>query len=192
MLSVWRKAALFDPTASGAATWIFTIARNLRIDAIRRERRGGGIRVDEVEAEYEADDAPLADARIVVRAVGRSRSQGARDAAGRAIDGDPDVVLRGTSAFRDRESAADPAGDRQVARSAGDEAAARIVGNGAMTIEHHPEEATLAAYAAGVLDLGQRVALATHLRSCPRCRDWVRAMEQLGGALRRGFARRPK
>ena len=64
MLSVWRKAALFDPAASGAATWIFTIARNLRIDAIRRERRGGAIRVDEVEAEYEADDAPLADARI--------------------------------------------------------------------------------------------------------------------------------
>ena len=52
-----------------------------------------------------------------------------------------------------------------------------------MTIEHHPEEATLAAYAAGALDLGQRVALATHLRSCPRCRGWVRAMEQLGGAL---------
>ncbi len=64
MLSVWRKAALFDPTVSGAATWIFTIARNLRIDAIRRERRGGGIRVDEVEAEYEVDDAPLADARV--------------------------------------------------------------------------------------------------------------------------------
>ncbi len=64
MLSVWRKAALFDPTASGAATWIFTIARNLRIDAIRRERRGGAIRVDEVEAEYEADDAPLADDRL--------------------------------------------------------------------------------------------------------------------------------
>jgi len=64
MLSVWRKAVLFDPAAAGAATWIFTIARNLRIDAIRRERRGGAIRVDEVEAEYEADNAPLADARI--------------------------------------------------------------------------------------------------------------------------------
>src|SRR5271166_1421564 len=52
-----------------------------------------------------------------------------------------------------------------------------------MTIEHHPEEATLAAYAAGVLDLGQRVALATHLRACPRCREWTRAMEQVGGAF---------
>ena len=52
-----------------------------------------------------------------------------------------------------------------------------------MTIEHHPEEATLAAYAAGALDLGQRVALATHVRSCRRCLDWVRAMERFGGAL---------
>ena len=52
-----------------------------------------------------------------------------------------------------------------------------------MTIEHHPEESTLAAYAAGTLDLGQRVALATHLRGCPRCREWVRAMERVGGGI---------
>ncbi len=39
MLTVWRKAALFDPARAGASTWIFAIARNLRIDAIRRERR---------------------------------------------------------------------------------------------------------------------------------------------------------
>ncbi|HEY4123346.1 MAG TPA: sigma-70 family RNA polymerase sigma factor, partial [Rhizomicrobium sp.] len=39
MIAVWRKAVLFDPTKASASTWIFTIARNLRIDAIRRERR---------------------------------------------------------------------------------------------------------------------------------------------------------
>ncbi len=39
MLAVWRKAALFDPAKASAGTWIFTIARNLRIDALRRERR---------------------------------------------------------------------------------------------------------------------------------------------------------
>ena len=72
MLAVWRKASLFDPTASEAATWIFTIARDLRIDAIRRERRGGAIRVDEVEAEYEVDETPAADVRI---AAAQSESQ---------------------------------------------------------------------------------------------------------------------
>lgn len=38
LLSVWRKAASFDPARAGATTWIFTIARNLRIDTMRRER----------------------------------------------------------------------------------------------------------------------------------------------------------
>ncbi len=40
MLTVWRKAAQFDRTRAGASAWIFTIARNLRIDVARREQRG--------------------------------------------------------------------------------------------------------------------------------------------------------
>ncbi len=39
MLIVWRRAAAFDPSRAAASTWIFTIARNLRIDALRRSRR---------------------------------------------------------------------------------------------------------------------------------------------------------
>lgn len=39
LLTVWRKAALFDPERAGASTWIAAIARNLRIDAARREKR---------------------------------------------------------------------------------------------------------------------------------------------------------
>ncbi len=39
MLTVWRKADLFDPRRARAATWIFTIARNRRIDVLRRDRR---------------------------------------------------------------------------------------------------------------------------------------------------------
>jgi len=38
MLLVWRKAARYDPAQANAATWIFTIARNKRIDKFRRER----------------------------------------------------------------------------------------------------------------------------------------------------------
>jgi RNA polymerase sigma-70 factor (ECF subfamily) len=38
LLTVWRKASYFDPARASASTWIFTIARNLRIDALRRER----------------------------------------------------------------------------------------------------------------------------------------------------------
>jgi RNA polymerase sigma-70 factor (ECF subfamily) len=39
MITVWRKAALFDPAKASAATWIATIARNRRIDHARREKR---------------------------------------------------------------------------------------------------------------------------------------------------------
>jgi RNA polymerase sigma factor (sigma-70 family) len=39
MIMVWRKAASFDRAQSSVPTWLFTIARNKRIDAIRRERR---------------------------------------------------------------------------------------------------------------------------------------------------------
>ena len=39
LLSVWRKADRFDRSKASAGTWIFTIARNLRIDALRRENR---------------------------------------------------------------------------------------------------------------------------------------------------------
>lgn len=39
MATVWHKAHLFDPTRASVATWIFTIARNRRIDTIRRARR---------------------------------------------------------------------------------------------------------------------------------------------------------
>jgi RNA polymerase sigma-70 factor (ECF subfamily) len=39
MVSIWRRAATFDPERAGAATWIFAIARNRRIDMIRKTRR---------------------------------------------------------------------------------------------------------------------------------------------------------
>lgn len=39
LLAVWRKAESFDPTRATASTWIFTIARNLRIDTLRRDGR---------------------------------------------------------------------------------------------------------------------------------------------------------
>lgn len=39
MAAVWRKAHLFDPSRGQASTWIFRIARNLRIDALRRGPR---------------------------------------------------------------------------------------------------------------------------------------------------------
>lgn len=39
MVTVWRKAGQFNPARASAATWIFTIARNRRIDMLRRDNR---------------------------------------------------------------------------------------------------------------------------------------------------------
>jgi len=39
MITLWRKADMFDPSRASVATWIFTIARNRRIDLLRKERR---------------------------------------------------------------------------------------------------------------------------------------------------------
>ena len=37
LINVWRSAAHYTADKGGAATWIFAIARNLRIDRLRRE-----------------------------------------------------------------------------------------------------------------------------------------------------------
>ena len=39
MVALWRRADRFDPSQANASTWVFTIARNKRIDMLRRERR---------------------------------------------------------------------------------------------------------------------------------------------------------
>lgn len=37
-VTVWEKAAGFNPQKAAASTWLFTIARNKRIDTLRREK----------------------------------------------------------------------------------------------------------------------------------------------------------
>lgn len=39
MATLWHKAALFNPDRASVATWVFTIARNKKIDVLRKQRR---------------------------------------------------------------------------------------------------------------------------------------------------------
>lgn len=69
MLTVWRKAALFDPEKASAGTWIFTIARNRFIDTVRRESRPGLDPMDPMlhPGEARPADDEMAGAQIAVR-----------------------------------------------------------------------------------------------------------------------------
>lgn len=39
MTTLWRKARLYDPARASVATWIFTVARNRKIDLLRKYAR---------------------------------------------------------------------------------------------------------------------------------------------------------
>lgn len=58
MLAVWNKASQFDPARGNVSSWIFTIARNQRIDAFRRAKRPV---FDPSDPAFVPDDVPPAD-----------------------------------------------------------------------------------------------------------------------------------
>lgn len=58
MLSVWRRAASYDPIKARASTWIFVIARNAWIDRLRREKVELAYRSASPVSEESTDEAP--------------------------------------------------------------------------------------------------------------------------------------
>ncbi|MBS0452755.1 MAG: sigma-70 family RNA polymerase sigma factor [Proteobacteria bacterium] len=67
MVNVWRKAASFDPEQAAASTWIYTVARNLRVDHYRRlghRMEQVGLAPEEGAMTEEADPAPTPEAQV--------------------------------------------------------------------------------------------------------------------------------
>lgn len=64
MVSLWRKAALFDARQARVSTWVFTIARNLRVDALRRQGPTALAGDDEVDLEGLPHDHPSPDETV--------------------------------------------------------------------------------------------------------------------------------
>ncbi len=52
-----------------------------------------------------------------------------------------------------------------------------------MTIEHHPDEATLVSYAAGALSEALSAVAASHVELCAHCRKRVAELESVGAAM---------
>ena len=62
-VSVWRKAATFDPARASPITWVATIARNRAIDRLRSRPARAHV---PVEAAHDlADDGPAPDAALL-------------------------------------------------------------------------------------------------------------------------------
>jgi len=66
MIKVWRKADSFNASKASASTWIYTIARNCRIDWLRREAKSS--RDIEAEDIYEfGDENPSFNSLVQIR-----------------------------------------------------------------------------------------------------------------------------
>ncbi|MFO1122330.1 MAG: sigma-70 family RNA polymerase sigma factor [Hyphomicrobiales bacterium] len=79
MIAVWTKAGLYEPGKGSVTTWIFTIARNLRIDRIRREAPMPLVELGDYD---EASDEPAGDDVLARKQEDQLVS--------RALDGIPD------------------------------------------------------------------------------------------------------
>ncbi|MCI4678351.1 sigma-70 family RNA polymerase sigma factor [Rhodoblastus acidophilus] len=55
MIAVWRKAGLYNQAQGGVSTWIFVIARNLRVDYLRRKANREMLPLDDWD---QIDDSP--------------------------------------------------------------------------------------------------------------------------------------
>lgn len=64
MLAIWRKSGQYDPARGPASAWIYTIARNIWIDAWRRQRRPA---IDPDDPALSAEPAPDAPRQIETR-----------------------------------------------------------------------------------------------------------------------------
>ncbi len=80
MVSLWRKAAGFDAGRANVSTWIFTIARNLRVDHFRRVGNRATHDADEFDGDETADDALAQPDELLLA---REREAGVREAIAR-------------------------------------------------------------------------------------------------------------
>jgi RNA polymerase sigma-70 factor (ECF subfamily) len=112
LVNVWRKAASFDPARAQLSTWIFTIARNLRVDHLRRQGDRG---TDDTATDASGDDALAvadADATRPDQRLEAARRERAVRAALRQLA--PDQLQAVWLAFYDEQSHARIAGELKL------------------------------------------------------------------------------
>jgi RNA polymerase sigma-70 factor, ECF subfamily len=58
LLRLWRKAAQYDPRRASASAWVYTIARNVSVDLVRRDGRAAAWLGEQCGVEEEDPDQP--------------------------------------------------------------------------------------------------------------------------------------
>ncbi len=184
MMVVWNKAALFDPSRGNVSAWIFTIARNLRVSAYRKQNR----------PEFDPNDPAFVPEDVMPATRNWKAARGRPVAQGHA------AIAQGTTRFvtafvfsRDPSQRACQ-GIRPAARNREIKDQEWLSQNSVplwtiakrgplMSVHHHVSDELLLDYANGSLSEGWSIAVATHLALCPHCRKRLSAMEATAGAM---------
>lgn len=66
MAQLWRKAGQFDARQAGVSTWLYTIARNLRVDRLRRQGGDASTHLEAYDLDTLPEDAAAPDERVEV------------------------------------------------------------------------------------------------------------------------------
>ena len=103
LIMVWRKAASFDRSRASAATWIFTIARNKRIDLLRRSARPA-IETEDWLAVFAPEDDD-ADKSVLAGQTYTRVKELLVEPLGRSAGGHPKGLFRGQDPYRHRRGA---------------------------------------------------------------------------------------
>ena len=74
MIAVWTKARLYNSAEAGVSTWIYTIARNARIDRLRREGRRSKLETEVAAEDDEGFDMSGEDSLLALERDERVRS----------------------------------------------------------------------------------------------------------------------
>ena len=181
LLTVWRRASLYAADKGSAATWIFAIARNLRIDRLRREVPWQELPEERLEQGLGRRAARRGPGGEGARRRGCApRSPTFRPSSTRWW---PLSYLEGLSHGEIAARLELPLGTvKSRMRIAYQKIRAGARGP-AMTITHHLDDATLMSFAAGALPDALSAVAAAHVAMCPRCRREIGDLERVGGAL---------
>ena len=88
MIKVWQKSASYNPEKASATTWIYTVARNCRIDMLRRKSNTQHLPLENEDFWHESDeDTP-------VSLMGQKRSEDKVQASLAKLPKEQDEILR--------------------------------------------------------------------------------------------------